>query len=147
MLSGAGEECQHKPNHLRKLSLQIHDLKQLVPKIRGEILRGRTLVFSGLVPNQQRLEVSKAYVIARSLGATVKQQLTDETTHLVAATAGTFKVNAARKRPTEIRVVTPEWLWSCAERWECVDERLYPLDPLRPSKMRQPPPHCHSPGE
>ena len=23
--------------------------------------------------------------------------------------------------------MTPDWLWSCAERWERVDERLYPL--------------------
>lgn len=137
--------CAHPLIHNVSISAQIPDLKQLVPKIRGEILRGQTLVFSGLVPNQQRLEVSKAFVIARRMGANVKQQLTDDTTHLVAATSGTFKVNAARKRP-EIRVVTPEWLWSCAERWECVEERLFPLDPLRPSKMRQPPPHCHSPG-
>lgn len=122
----------------------IADLKTLIPKIRSEVLLGRTLVFSGLVPNQLKLEQSKAYLIARNLGATVKQQLNDDTTHLVAATSGTFKVHAARKR-SDIKVVQPEWLWACAERWECVDERLYPLDPLKPSKMRQPPPHCHSP--
>lgn len=132
------------PNHIIRAA-QIADLKQLVPKIRSEVLRGRTLVFSGLVPNQQRLENSRPYLVARSLGASVKQQLTDDTTHLVAATSGTFKVNAVRKRP-EIHVVTPEWLWSCAERWECVEERLFPLDPLRPSKQRHPPAHCHSPG-
>lgn len=122
----------------------IADLKTLIPKIRSEVLLGHTLVFSGLVPNQLKLEQSKAYVIARNLGATVKQQLNDDTTHLVAATSGTFKVHAARKR-LDIKVVQPEWLWACAERWECVDERLYPLDPFKPSKMRQPPPHCHSP--
>lgn len=27
----------------------------------------------------------------------------------------------------KLHVVTPEWLWTCAERWERVDERLYPL--------------------
>lgn len=58
---------------------------------------------------------------------------------------GTFKANAARKRP-DIKIVTPDWLWSCAERWECVEEKLFPLDPSKPSKMRQPPAHCHSPG-
>lgn len=121
------------------------DLKILIPKIRNEVLIGKTLVFSGLVPNQQKLEQSRAYLIAKSLGANVRQQMTDETTHLVAVTAGTFKVNAARKR-TELHVVTPDWLWSCAERWECVEEKLFPLDPTRPNnKMRQPPAHCHSP--
>lgn len=125
-------------------SFQIPDLKTLVPKIRSEVLVGKTLVFSGLVPNQIKLEKSRAYLIARSLGANVTQQLTDETTHLVASTAGTFKVNAARKSP-RIKMVSPEWLWTCAERWECVEEKLFPLDSKKASKTRQPPAHCHSP--
>lgn len=107
---------------------------------------GKVLVFSGLVPTQVKLEKSRAYLIARSLGATVTQQLTDETTHLVASTAGTFKVNAARKMPN-IHIVSPEWLWACAERWECVEEKLFPLDPKKSFKSRQPPAHCHSPGK
>lgn len=125
---------------------QIPDLKTLLPKIRNEVLLGKTLVFSGLVPTQIKLEKSKVYQIARSLGANVTQQLTDETTHLVASTAGTFKVNAARKMPN-IHIVSPEWLWTCAERWECVEEQLFPLDSRKASKTRQPPAHCHSPGK
>jgi hypothetical protein len=31
------------------------------------------------------------------------------------------------KRMAGMRIVTPDWLWACAERWEKVDERLYPL--------------------
>jgi hypothetical protein len=31
------------------------------------------------------------------------------------------------KRMAGVRIVTPDWLWACAERWEKVDERLYPL--------------------
>lgn len=31
------------------------------------------------------------------------------------------------KKYKHIQVVTPDWLWSCAERWEHVDERLFPL--------------------
>lgn len=125
---------------------QIPDLKSLIPKIRSEVLLGKVLVFSGLVPTQVKLEKSRAYLIARSLGATVTQQLTDETTHLVASTAGTFKVNAARKM-SNIRIVSPEWLWTCAERWECVEEKLFPLDSRKSIKARQPPAHCHSPGK
>lgn len=67
---------------------QIPDLKILIPKIRSEVLVGKTLVFSGLVPNHLKLEQSRAYLIAKGLGATVRQQLTSDTTHLVAATAG-----------------------------------------------------------
>lgn len=126
-------------------SKEIPDLKVLVPKIRSDILVGKHLVFSGLVPNHVKLEQSKAYQIARGMGATVTQDFEANTTHLVAATAGTIKAIAARKR-ANIKIVTPDWLWCCAERWEHVDERLYPLDPNKPSKMRQPPPHTlHSP--
>lgn len=123
---------------------EIPDLKMLVPKIRGEVLLGQNLVFSGLIPNKQKLEDSKAYKIARSLGAHITHQIHKDTTHLVAAKAGTFKTRAAQKFG-KIKIVNPDWLWSCAERWEYVEERLFPLDPNNPSKTRNPPAHCHSP--
>lgn len=123
----------------------IPDLKALVPKIRSEVLIGKNLVFSGLVPNHMKLEQSRAYLIAKSLGAQVSQSLTKETTHLVALTPGTVKVTTARKQ-TGIKIVAPAWLWSCAERWECVDERIFPLDSSKGKTSRQPPLHCHSPG-
>lgn len=54
------------------------------------------------------------------------QDLTEKTTHLVAIRKGTAKANTAKK-DTNIKIVNPEWLWTCAERWERVDERLFPL--------------------
>ncbi|XP_040160340.1 RNA polymerase II subunit A C-terminal domain phosphatase [Anopheles arabiensis] len=125
-------------------SKTISDLKQLIPQVKARVLVGAKLCFSGLIPNNVKLEQSKAYLIARSLGAAVTQNLEPTTTHLVAVTIGTSKVNNARKNP-KIKIVTPEWLWSCAERWEHVEELLYPLKASNPAKMRQPPPHCHSP--
>lgn len=41
--------------------------------------------------------------------------------------------------------MTPEWLWSCAERWERVEERLYPLNSELANVRRKPPAHCTSP--
>lgn len=58
---------------------------------------------------------------------------------------GTSKVNQARKKGN-IQIVTPDWLWSCAERWEHVEEKLFPLTSNKLNKTRQPPSHCHSPG-
>ncbi|XP_036345271.1 RNA polymerase II subunit A C-terminal domain phosphatase-like, partial [Rhagoletis pomonella] len=123
---------------------EIPDLKIIVPKIRSEVLRGKTLIFSGLVPTNMQLEQSRAYFIAKSLGANVSQSIGPETTHLVAVNSGTFKVNAAKKNPN-IKVVNANWLWTCAERWEHVDERLFPLDRKTKSRQRKPPAHCHSP--
>ncbi|KAH8254080.1 hypothetical protein KR032_008345 [Drosophila birchii] len=123
---------------------EIPDLKIIVPKIRSEVLRGQNLVFSGLVPTQMKMEQSRAYFIAKSLGAEVQQNIGKEITHLVAVNAGTYKVNAAKKE-VNIKVVNANWLWTCAERWEHVEEKLFPLDRKVRNKGRQPPAHCHSP--
>ena len=41
--------------------------------------------------------------------------------------------------------MTPDWLWACAERWERVEERLYPLNSEIATVRRKPPAHCTSP--
>ena len=54
-------------------------------------------------------------------------------THLIAARLGTAKVNEARRlKSPGIKIVTPDWLWCCAERWEHIDERLFPLEKKTP---------------
>ncbi|KRT84510.1 hypothetical protein AMK59_1798 [Oryctes borbonicus] len=122
---------------------QVPDLKQVIPGVRAQVLKGCNLVFSGLVPTHIKLINSKAYQVAKSLGANVTQDLQEDTTHLVAVRPGTAKVNAGRRRKN-IKIVTPDWLWTCAERWEHVNETIYPLN-RRGSKNRHPPPHCSSP--
>ncbi|XP_041984430.1 RNA polymerase II subunit A C-terminal domain phosphatase [Aricia agestis] len=126
---------------------EIPDLKFIIPEVKSKVLSGVSLVFSGLVPTHQRLETSRAYLVAKSLGAEVTQDFTENSTHLVAVRSGTAKVNASRKmvESKKLQVVTPEWLWSCAERWERVDERLYPLQRGGQSTARRPPAHCSSP--
>lgn len=104
----------------------LPDLKIVIPEVKRKVLAGCHLVFSGLVPSHVPLQRSRAYAVAQSLGATVSAEVTAETTHLVAARAGTAKVNSSR-RQKGVHIVTPLWLWQCAERWEKVDERLYPL--------------------
>ncbi|XP_068141865.1 RNA polymerase II subunit A C-terminal domain phosphatase-like isoform X2 [Drosophila tropicalis] len=107
---------------------EISDLKVLVPQLRSEVLRGQHLVFSGLVPIQMKLQQSRVYHLAKSLGAEVHSDIDKNvTTHLVAVNVGTVKVNAARML-SQIKVVNAYWLWACAERWEHVDEKLFPLD-------------------
>ena len=64
-------------------------------------------------------------------------------THVIAARLGTAKVNEARK-VDGIFIVTPDWLWSCAERWEKIDEAMFPLSKQARVTLR-PPAHCSSP--
>ena len=49
------------------------------------------------------------------------------------------------KKWKHVRIVTPDWLWSCAERWEHVEELLYPLSGEMTVVHRKPPAHCTSP--
>ncbi|XP_057660801.1 RNA polymerase II subunit A C-terminal domain phosphatase [Diorhabda carinulata] len=121
----------------------VPDLKKVIPQVRSQVLKGCRLVFSGLVPTHVKLEQSKAYQVAKGLGAVVTQDIDDETTHLVAVRPGTAKVNSGRRK-RKLKIVTPDWLWCCAERWEHVDERIFPLN-SKGSKNRHPPPHCSSP--
>ena len=64
---------------------KIPDLKHIIPYVRKKVLKGCNLVFSGVVPTHIALKNSKAYKIAKSLGAEVHDKITDKTTHLVAA--------------------------------------------------------------
>lgn len=118
-------------------------LRVIIPRVRAQVLKGICLTFSGLIPTQQKLNQSRAYKVARAFGAEVTQDLTENTTHLVAIRPGTAKVNAAKKRG-DIKIVNPDWLWACAERWEHVDERLFPLT-AKARASRIPPAHCSSP--
>lgn len=127
----------------RMESGEVPDLKKVIPTVRSHVLNGTNLVFSGLVPTHIKLEQSKAYQVAKSLGANVTQNLEENTTHIVAVRPGTAKVNAGRRKKN-LKLVTPDWLWACAERWEHVDEKIFPLN-SKGSKNRHPPPHCSSP--
>ncbi|KAK8768853.1 hypothetical protein V5799_014682 [Amblyomma americanum] len=91
----------------------------------------------------QPAEKSRAWQVAKALGATVSRDLCPGVTHLVAARLGTAKVNKARRMPG-VHVVHPSWLWCCAERWEHVAEGLFPVGPADQPSQRQPPPATDS---
>lgn len=113
--------------------------------------QGCSLVFSGVVPVGSKLEHSRAFGVAVSLGATVTDKFItprkasqpstskelQPTTHVVAARLGTAKTNEGR-RYKGVHIVTPDWLWCCAERWDHVDERLFNL--CKKSTVRRHPP-------
>lgn len=111
---------------------EIPDLKKVIPYVRRKVLQNVNVVFSGVIPTNMEPEKSKLWMLAKSLGANVFPDLVSSnadavgTTHLVAAKLGTIKVNKAKKM-RGVSVVNPDWLWCCAERWEKVDERLFPL--------------------
>lgn len=45
---------------------------------------------------------------------------------LTVVSTGTEKVRQAQEC-RHLHVVSPDWLWSCLERWDKVEEQLFPL--------------------
>nr|CAH0099104.1 unnamed protein product [Daphnia galeata] len=128
----------------REETKAVPDMKIVLPYVRRKVLEEVHVVFSGVVPTNTPLEKSKPYLVAKSLGAIIMDRVSENTTHIIAARLGTAKLIEAKKYK-HIRVVTPDWLWACAERWERVEERLYPLNSEFAIVRRKPPAHCTSP--
>ncbi|XP_011607495.1 RNA polymerase II subunit A C-terminal domain phosphatase isoform X2 [Takifugu rubripes] len=118
--------------YLGKEAPESPDIRKIVPELKSKTLEGATIVFSGLYPTNYPIEKTREYYHAKALGATISRSLIlstkgpGQTTHLIAARAGTEKVRQAQGCK-HLRVVNPDWLWSCLERWERVEEQLYPL--------------------
>lgn len=48
-------------------------LRDIIPRVRSQVLKGLYLTFSGLIPTHQKLHQSRAYKVARAFGAEVTQ--------------------------------------------------------------------------
>ncbi|KAK0143240.1 RNA polymerase II subunit A C-terminal domain phosphatase [Merluccius polli] len=127
-----GEYYARYGAHQRKEAPGMPDLRKIVPELKGRVLEGATVVFSGLYPTNYPMERTREYYHAKALGAKVGKSLVlgaedpRRTTHLIAARAGTEKVRQALGCK-HLHVTSPDWLWCCLERWEKVEEQLYPL--------------------
>lgn len=125
------------------------DMKNILPYVKRKVLKGTNLLFSGVFPMNVPLEKSRAYHVAKMLGANVHTDFvarakdgsnkSEYTTHVVAARQGTIKVKLAQKH-RHVKLVNPQWLWTCAERLQHVDERLYPLNDSTSGNL-----YCESP--
>lgn len=115
---------------LKKEFADLPDVRGVVPFLRSKVLYGQTIVFTGVIPQAFHAPPSRhrAYIVARQLGAKIEEQVNDETTHLVASKKGTSKYQDAQNRKEQkIKMVSVDWLWCCSERWEHVDEKLFPI--------------------
>ena len=77
------------------------NLKKIIPYAKQKVLSGVNLVFSGIIPTNMPLERSRAFTIAKGLGAHVQRNVVVDgekrTTHVVANNTGTLKVREALK--------------------------------------------------
>ncbi|KAJ3215454.1 Carboxy-terminal domain (CTD) phosphatase [Dinochytrium kinnereticum] len=103
------------------------DVRVLMKGMREGILEGVKIVFSGVIPKEMDVRRHEAWRTATSLGAVCVDSINREVTHVVAAKAGTAKVNKA-KQYRNIHIVSPQWLFHTAFRWERMNEQDYILE-------------------
>jgi hypothetical protein len=96
--------------------------------VRAQVLRGKTLVFSHVIPleEQRTPEAHAAWRLATELGASIQTQVGSRVTHIVAGSDGTDKVRWARSHG--VHAVSIDWLASCGYLWRVVDEAKLPID-------------------
>uniref|UniRef100_A0A8C8RIK3 RNA polymerase II subunit A C-terminal domain phosphatase n=1 Tax=Pelusios castaneus TaxID=367368 RepID=A0A8C8RIK3_9SAUR len=118
--------------YLKKEINEIPDIRRIVPELKSKVLADVTIIFSGLYPTNFPIERTREHYHATALGAKIIKNLIlnaddpNKPTHLIAARTGTEKVRQALDCK-HLHVVNPDWLWSCLERWDKVEEQLFPL--------------------
>nr|XP_012644362.2 RNA polymerase II subunit A C-terminal domain phosphatase isoform X1 [Microcebus murinus] len=118
--------------YLNKEVEEAPDIRKIVPELKSKVLADVAIIFSGLHPTNFPIEKTREHYHATALGAKIVTQLVlspdapDRATHLIAARPGTEKVLQAQGCG-HLHVVSPDWLWSCLERWDKVEEQLFPL--------------------
>ncbi|XP_030408450.1 RNA polymerase II subunit A C-terminal domain phosphatase isoform X3 [Gopherus evgoodei] len=118
--------------YLKQEISEIPDIRKIVPELKSKVLADVTIIFSGLYPTNFPIERTREHYHATALGAKIIKNLVlnaddpNKATHLIAARGGTEKVRQALDCK-HLHVVNPDWLWSCLERWDKVEEQLFPL--------------------
>ena len=77
---------------------KLPDVRQICESLRSQVLAGCRLVLSGVVPNNMRPDDHRFVKNAKLLGAEIRGQIDDQTTHLVCTRIGTTKYREAKKK-------------------------------------------------
>lgn len=100
----------------------VPDVGQIMPEMKRTVLKGVSIVFSGVVPLGTHIQSSEWAVWAKSFGAHISEYINKRTTHVVAARSRrTQKVRQAA-RHSHIKIVTTDWLRECCVKWARMSE-------------------------
>ncbi|EME80925.1 uncharacterized protein MYCFIDRAFT_115122, partial [Pseudocercospora fijiensis CIRAD86] len=125
-----GRVAELRPGHSKKRSVDdlenIPDAAAIMDRMKAKVLSGVHLVFSGVVPLGVDIHSHDTAVWAKSFGATVSENITKKTTHVIASPERrTAKVRQAAKKSGRIAIVSQHWLHACFAQWKKVDENMY----------------------
>ncbi|KAK8227310.1 hypothetical protein HDK90DRAFT_541140 [Phyllosticta capitalensis] len=100
----------------------LPDIADVLPAMKRSVLKGVSIVFTGVVPLGTQIQSSEWAVWARSFGAQISEVINKRTTHVVAArNRRTQKVRQAARHP-HIKIVTTDWLKECCVKWKRMPE-------------------------
>lgn len=136
--SKGGRIADLRPGHSKKRSADelehIPDAAQIMADMKSQVLQGVNLVFSGVVPLGVDIQSHDLAVWAKTFGATVSENITKRTTHVIASPERrTAKVRHAAKKGGRIAIVSQYWLFACFTQWKKVDENDYRIHSDAPS--------------
>lgn len=128
--SKGGRIADLRPGHSKKRSIDelenIPDAAVIMTTLKSRVLEGVHLVFSGVVPLGVDIQSHDTAVWAKSFGATISDNITKRTTHVVASPERrTAKVRQAAKKAGKISIVTQGWLFASFSQWRKVEEGPY----------------------
>ncbi|GAM85577.1 hypothetical protein ANO11243_035840 [Dothideomycetidae sp. 11243] len=104
----------------------LPDVTGIMAAMKLNVLKGTSLVFSGVVPLGVDIQSHDLAVWAKSFGAVVTDNINKRTTHVIASPQRrTAKVRQAAKRAGRISIVNQQWLFDSLSRWSRVPEGAY----------------------
>jgi RNA polymerase II subunit A-like phosphatase len=117
---------QHKKPDVHDVKMKIPDVAVIMHGLKSRVLGDVHLVFSGVVPLGVNIHTYDTAIWAKSFGATVSENITKKTTHVIASPERrTAKVRLAAKKGGRISIVNSGWLFACFSQWSKVDEGPY----------------------
>ncbi|KAJ5239490.1 hypothetical protein N7468_004109 [Penicillium chermesinum] len=114
----------------------VPDVKEILPRIKRQVLGGVVVVFSGVLPLGTDTQNADISLWAKSFGVLIATRIDNRTTHLVAGRNRTAKVREATRYP-DIKIVTTQWLLDSLMQWTHLAEDPYLL-PVHPDDRGEP---------
>ncbi|VAH32154.1 unnamed protein product [Triticum turgidum subsp. durum] len=116
-------------------ALSSRDVRQVIKRVRQEVLQGCKLVFSRVFPSSSRPQDQFIWKMAEQLGAICSADVDSTITHVVAVDVGTDKARWAVKNNKVL--VHPRWIEASNFRWHRQQEEDFPVKVKKNEKDKE----------
>ncbi|EMS57931.1 RNA polymerase II C-terminal domain phosphatase-like 4 [Triticum urartu] len=116
-------------------ALSSRDVRQVIKRVRQEVLQGCKLVFSRVFPSSSRPQDQFIWKMAEQLGAICSADVDSTITHVVAVDVGTDKARWAVNNNKIL--VHPRWIEASNFRWHRQQEEDFPVKVKKNEKDKE----------